>query len=169
MAKPLLLAGLVTQPRTWAVTSMVMYCPAAGTGTAATLPAPDVLGTVAAVTPASDQALVTVCASMAPAVPTRLTNSTRLALATLAAVVAAGSGDRSKRSSPTAPPPTLIVGRLPKLVLGRLALTWASAATGASSAQPGRASSNASPATGQRGARRQKFSFNVIAAPFVAR
>ena len=86
-------------------------------------------------TPASDQAALTACNSTAPAVPTRLTYSTKVALTSLAAVVAAAKVARSKRSSPVDPPPTLSVGRPPKLLAGRVVLTWVSAASGASSAK----------------------------------
>jgi hypothetical protein len=59
-----------------------------------------------------------------------LTYSTSVALTSLAAVVPAGSVDRSKRISAVLPPPTLSVAALPKLVPGAVLLTWASAANG---------------------------------------
>jgi hypothetical protein len=81
------------------VTSNTRYWPALATAAVEPLPAPQVAGKLAAVTPASVQAEFTACNSTAPAVPMRLTYSTRLALTTLAAVAAAGSVERSKRSS----------------------------------------------------------------------
>jgi hypothetical protein len=59
----------------------------------------------------------------------------------LAAVVPVGKVDRSKRNSAVLPPPTLSVAALPKLLAGVVMLMWASAASGASSAQAGAAAS----------------------------
>jgi hypothetical protein len=114
MERPkLLLLPAATHAMTMSVTSMLMNWPALLTAAVAAPELRSLTGTVAAVTVASLQALPRVCTSTEPAVPTRLTYNTRLALSRFDGVASTGKDARSKRSKAVAPPPVFRVAVVP--------------------------------------------------------
>ncbi len=124
-ARPKLVEGLVIQPCTAFVTSMVTYWPAALIWVTAMLAPSE--GAALAVTMYSPQVEVMGETERRPGVSARLTKRRRVARETWVAEAPAGRVERSNWRSAVEPEPTTRLERVPKLMAGWAVETWVSA------------------------------------------